>query len=142
MHKGVILLTKALDGKEAETKINSFMEEFEGKVWDWFRIGGRWGFDETGTNILPLSECINMVNEWHQDPEKEYEKQLKEAEQYYGTGAKHTSRKMYGFCLMAAAKHLTEDFNFNCNVYNTEEMDYSIPANLTGWYAVMVDMHF
>lgn len=43
MHKGVLLLTKAGDREEAISKVEEFLSEHgDGKVWDWYVIGGRW----------------------------------------------------------------------------------------------------
>lgn len=43
MHKGVICLTKATDKDEAISNVESFLESYgDGKVWDWYVIGGRW----------------------------------------------------------------------------------------------------
>ena len=43
MHKGLILLTKAEDREDAQSKADEFMEGYgEGRVWDWYVIGGRW----------------------------------------------------------------------------------------------------
>lgn len=43
MHKGVILLTKADSKEDAISNVNSFLEQYgDGRVWDWYQIGGRW----------------------------------------------------------------------------------------------------
>ena len=43
MHKGVICLTQATDKDEAISNVESFLENYgDGKVWDWYVIGGRW----------------------------------------------------------------------------------------------------
>jgi len=43
MHKGIILLSKAGDRIDAESETNNFLEPYgNGRVWDWFQIGGRW----------------------------------------------------------------------------------------------------
>lgn len=73
-------------------------------------------YNRHANDIMALSECLDVVKEWHQDPEQEY-------------------------VLGIAAKHLKEDFHFDVNVYNTETLDYSIPEDVAGWFAVMVDIH-
>lgn len=46
MHKGIILLTKAVNKAEAIWNVNSFLEHYgDWNVWDWYQIWGRW----TGT---------------------------------------------------------------------------------------------
>ncbi len=43
MHKGVVLLTKADTREDALANVETFMENYgEGKVWDWYTVGGRW----------------------------------------------------------------------------------------------------
>lgn len=42
MHAGIVLLTKAPDKEEAIDNVNGFLEQYEGDVWDWYVIGGRW----------------------------------------------------------------------------------------------------
>lgn len=45
MHKGIILLVKGRTKDSMMNKVHKFMKKYEGDVWDWYRIGGRW----TGT---------------------------------------------------------------------------------------------
>ncbi len=42
MHKGIIMLVKARKKTEAVSKVREFLKSFEGDVWDWYQIGGRW----------------------------------------------------------------------------------------------------
>jgi len=43
MHKGVILIVKADDKDEAQTRAEEFLEQYgDGDVWDWYAFGGRW----------------------------------------------------------------------------------------------------
>jgi len=42
MHKGIIMLVKAEDKSDAISEVRSFLEDYEGQVWDWYVIGGRW----------------------------------------------------------------------------------------------------
>ena len=42
MHKGVILLVKAKDSKQARFRADRFMNEYRDIEWDWYVIGGRW----------------------------------------------------------------------------------------------------
>jgi hypothetical protein len=59
MHKGVILLVKATDRDEATKKVRTFMEPYgDGKVWDWYVIGGRW------SNILIPADKAKAYNEY------------------------------------------------------------------------------
>lgn len=59
MHKGVILLTKAEDREEAISKVHEFLSEHgDGKVWDWYVIGGRW----SGTLNSKTKEFFEKVD--------------------------------------------------------------------------------
>lgn len=42
MHKGIILLVETDDKEEALSLVNEFMPQYEGNVWDWWAVGGRW----------------------------------------------------------------------------------------------------
>lgn len=42
MHKGVILLVKAEDSKQARFRADRFMGAYRDIEWDWYVIGGRW----------------------------------------------------------------------------------------------------
>lgn len=42
MHKGIILLVKGRTKDSVINKVHKFMRKYEGDVWDWYRIGGRW----------------------------------------------------------------------------------------------------
>ena len=57
MHKGVMILVKAENKKDAISQVNDFMEPYgEGDIWDYYRVGGRW------TNYLAPKE---KYNNWH-----------------------------------------------------------------------------
>jgi hypothetical protein len=152
MHKGVILLIKCDNEDTAEALANDFLESYgEGYVWDWYEIGGRWK-DIFGNNkpILSLSECLGVVKEWQQTISQAQE-ELDKAQKWLKTGG--NTRKidgkdvpfddyyMYGYQLKIAGQLFSQDFCFDCNVFNLENYDYSIPENVNDYYAVIVDMH-
>jgi len=137
MHKGVMLIVKAEDKVSAEKQANSFMEGFQNQVWDWYEVGGRWeGTLSKSSNVVPLAKCIKVVKDWADDmPDriKEYEQRAKEE--------KGKDKGMYGYYLKKQGELIGEDFCFDCNVYNTEDWDYSIPEDMADYFAVMIDMH-
>lgn len=202
MHKAVILLVKAENKESTVEQAHSFMEPYgESKVWDWYKIGGRWsgelapmykefiekskdilkpekeGFlstqevnskqpelqvlweqlkglgpnpysdhyklpDEGGEyDVMPLSECLEIVKEWWQDPVKEGLKQLEEAKRWLKPKNEKDDYNMYGYCLREASNLFQQHFSFDTNVYNTETFDFSIPEDPSGFFAVMIDMH-
>ena len=57
MHKGVIILTQANSKEEALGNVENFLESYEGEVWDWYQIGGRWN------NTLAPKDKLNLFNE-------------------------------------------------------------------------------
>lgn len=211
MHKGVILLVKADDKGSAIEGVNHFMEQYEGRVWDWFVIGGRWtgqldGYEvendernykscwlcngtgfrsdllgqnirletpsytcnscgvfdkETGTwkhgkfgaglaleypseiehdnNAMPLADCLKRVREYADNVEKKIEEELAYAERMKAEGRKSSQ----GYALKRAGELMQEEFCFDCDVYNVEAYNYSIPEGdeVKEFFAVIVDMH-
>jgi len=92
-------------------------------------------------DIVPLSDCIDIVRDWHQTP-KDGIKAEEEARKWLD-GTKATNNyDMYGFALQEAVDIYKQTFSNNCNVYNIDTWNYSIPKDLEGWTAVMIDIHF
>lgn len=58
MHKGVILLVKAEDRNDAINRAEEFLQPYEGQVWDWYSIGGRWH------NVLAPKDKVKEFKEW------------------------------------------------------------------------------
>jgi hypothetical protein len=118
----------------------------------WLSIGGtgenpyadHYKMPETGRecDIMPLSECIDIVKGWHQDPIEAGKKELAKAEKRWGEKSeKGFDANMYGYCLKGAGGIFSQDFSFECNVYNIEEYNFSIPEAMNDWYVVMIDIH-
>jgi hypothetical protein len=198
MHKGVILLLKAVDSKGAEAKTRVFMNSYEDEVWDWYEIGGRWTgtldnydpekdpdniikceycggtgdrsglgppewkekcggcnacqgkgkrvvwptqYKDHNGDITPLKDCIDVVKEWHYDHITRGKEEQKGAEKWLNGKAMKNDYNMYGYALRKAGSIFSQDFCFEANIYNVEKWDYSIPEDLEGWFAVIVDMH-
>jgi len=60
MHKAVILLVKAKDKFEAKEKADEFLDAYgEGRVFDWYQIGGRW----TGALNPKYKEFLQKADE-------------------------------------------------------------------------------
>ena len=204
MHKAVILLARAEDTSEAQAKAEEFLDGYQGQVWDWYVIGGRWSrtlnplhkefsklarnlienkksdkekkegmnmifdsdlkthkeslqtlwsemggqginpwaTDQYNSNgnkddIMPLAKCLTVAKEWTQDPEKAGNEELKHGQEWKKKG----DLNMYGYNLRIAGNLFQQHFCFDCNVYNIDEWDYSIPEDPIGWYAVLIDMH-
>lgn len=162
MHKGIILLVKAISYDKAKLSAENFLEENKYRNWDWYQIGGRWtglldGYDpqkdpknleagkpkwptsweEHKNNIMPLSECLEEVKKYKGDLDKQIAEEMTYYEKYKVRG----NRKMAGYCLSCVAEIMLENFGFECNVYNTEEFDFSIPKDTRYFWAIVVDMH-
>lgn len=142
MHKGIIILTKANDVEEAENNVSDFMILYKDSVWDWWQLGGRWS---SLLETSPLGECIELVNEWKQNVNHAI-KAEEEAKQWLNyknsNGDIVADYGMYGYCLVKAGNLYQQKFYNNTNVYNMETSDYSIPEEVFGWYAVMIDIHY
>ncbi len=97
MHKGVILLMKAGDRKEAEAKAEEFLNSGygDGRVWDWYVIGGRWTGLLTGyepekdpRNIETCSLCkgTGTRTDWLKSTSPEWVKECNGCNGCLGTG--------------------------------------------------------
>jgi len=62
MHKGIICLIKAKDKEKALFGIKDFLKEYEGSVWDWYVIGGRWN-QILAPKIKEYKEQVNQIFE-------------------------------------------------------------------------------
>ena len=208
MHKGVMLIVKADDADDAKSKVEEFLEGYNGDVWDWYVIGGRWSgtlnklnekfmtaakkfmgkkyevkpkelmltnerleecaddlkaiwekiggtgknpFARTGADdIMPLSECAEIVKKWKRDLVKEaniafrqlciHRKKEREArkrgEKYCGS----TSAYYAGLYKEA----LYDNFCFDSNTYDIDGSTNDPTEALgspEGRWVVMVDLH-
>ncbi len=195
MHKGIVLLIKEKNRSAVEDKVKEFMEEYgEGRVWDWYVIGGRWArnlnpltkpffkdaqklfdakdgfistkavenkkpelqalwekmggkdtnpystdqyYGEYGDDILLLKDCLKIVEEWKKSAEDSIPEEEKKAEKYKA----EKDMGMYGYMLRCIGALYSQNFCFECNIFNTEDYDYSIPKDIENYHAVMIDMH-
>jgi len=208
LHKGVILIVKADDANEAQEKVEEFLEMYNGVVWDWYVIGGRWSGilnklnqrfltaanrfmakkckvktkelrvtdkllkecandlnaiwekmggtgsnpyeRKCGTDIMPLSECTDIVKKWKRDLVKEANKAFRQLciERKKEREARMRGDKHCGF-LSAYHAGLYKDAVFDsfCFESNTYDIDVSTndPTkaldNPEGRWAVIVDLH-
>ena len=147
MHKGVICLTKATDKKEATSNVNNFLESYgDGKVWDWYEIGGRWsGTLGDNGNSIPLTECVAVVEEWKQDLEAEAEELW---DKMVTARSKEKSGEvkfgMSGYYAARYSETKYDSFCFNSNVYDIDNNTNNPEEALIEpeqYFAVMVDMH-
>jgi hypothetical protein len=118
----------------------------------WEGLGGKgvnpWNHDPYGerddSDIQPLSEALYIVREWLQHPIAEGDRLRKAAEMWLHpeeSKMKAPNYSMYGWALRKAADIYQQSFCFDCNVFNCEAFNYSIPEDVTGFFAVMVDLH-
>lgn len=92
-------------------------------------------------DIMPLADCITVVNDWQQDPKEAGDKEVKEGNERWGVSADKPDLNMYGYSLKIAGSLYSQDFSFNCNVFNTNSWNFSLPESPDDWWAVIVDMH-
>lgn len=152
-HKSVTKLYPQLKGSYSINDIeNDKVRPIIQKEWDKLGLKGKnpfwsnYGFDVKDTpddyNIVPLSECIETVKKWVKDTKKEakeyYQKMQKERVKENKSG-KGTMSEYYAGLYKDA---IYNNFCFESNVYDTETQEgESIPKDITGYWAVMIDMH-
>jgi hypothetical protein len=122
---------------------------------EWERLGLRgknpywsaYGFDVQDSpedyNVVPLSECLETVKEWTKDVTAEKERLLTEINEESEKDKKEKSTwSRVGYLSDQLSDLASGNFCFDSNVYNadTDEAE-TIPEDVTGYYAVMVDMH-
>lgn len=67
MHKGIICLTQAADSNDAIGNVETFLEDYgDGKVWDWYVIGGRWSGTLNTLHEKFMSEARPYLKEKYQ----------------------------------------------------------------------------
>ena len=171
MHSMVILLVKSESKDIAKGQIldvvDNFLEYYVDDVFDWYQIGGRWTgilspyfkeFEKKSKNILKLNTFGNIsCNEVENKQE-----QLQEIWENLGGKGKNPYANHYELSIeggiydvmklsdcIEIVKELqihnkdikTQEFCFECAVYNLETFDYLIPENIEDYYAVVVDLH-
>lgn len=99
------------------------------------------GQDGGAYDAMPLSECLEVVNAWKQDYIALGKEKLKDAENWLNGETGTNNYEMYGYVITKAGKLFQQDFFDECNVFNVENYNYSVPEDVTGWWAVMVDIH-
>lgn len=105
--------------------------------------GNHYELGEEGNeyDVLPLKDCLPTVEAWKKDVEEEKEqvwKKLIEAKEEADNG----SYNMAGYYAGIYRDLVYGNFSFECNVFNTVDYESeSIPEDIEGWWAVMVDMH-
>lgn len=58
MHKGIIILTKAEDREDALANVETFLEQYQHYVWDWYAIGNGWH------NTLAPTDKLKSFHDW------------------------------------------------------------------------------
>lgn len=92
-------------------------------------------------DVVPLSECLKTVNGWQQDPIKAGKQELAEAEKWLNGENGKDNYGMYGHLLIKAGNLFCQEFCSSCHVFNIEEHNYSVPSEVEGWWAIMIDIH-
>lgn len=104
-----------------------------------------YGFEAKDTeddyNVIPLKDCIKTVKKWCKDLKKAQEEAWKEM-----MSAKKIAKKgkydMSGYYAGKYADAVHGAFCFDSNVYNaSESIGETVPDDIEGYWAVMIDMH-
>jgi len=112
----------------------------KGKHPYYYNAGFSFDMPEDGEyyDILPLSEAIDKVIDWTKEIENK-------AEEYFNDMLKAREEDkdsaMSAYYAKRYAELKCQEFSFECNIYNIEKNDFSIPKEFNGWYACMIDMH-
>lgn len=136
-------------GKSEQVQQIAYAKMFEECFPDWRSkvpapLNWRDEYREGGysDDIMKLSECIEVVREFKQDPiTAGVEEETHAKKQYGAKEGENPDYGMYGYCLTKAGKLYQQEFCFDCNVFNIEQYDYSTPEDTEGWWAVMIDIH-
>lgn len=145
-------IVKSKDGFISTDDVDRAQPELQ-KAWE--DLGGKgrnpWGRDQyseapDADDILPLSECGTILTDWRQNPVREAAHEMKRYFEIYWKPldlkkAFRSFKWTLGYYLRCASSILFQRFCFDANLYNTEARNFSVPADKTGWWAVMVDMH-
>ena len=127
--------------EEKQSKLQALWEKFGGKgknpYTDHYKLCDEGGYYD----VMSLSDCIKIVKEWQQDPEKDGLEMLEEAKRWLKPKQEKNNWDMYGYALQKAANMFQQDFFFDTNVFNTEDHNFSIPKELKDYFVVMVDIH-
>lgn len=113
-------------------KLQSIWEELGGKGLNIFARDNYTlnGYDD---DIMPLKDCIDVVKDFLGDitnrKKEAWEQLITCKEDMRGLYAKEYSNIHY------------DNFSFESNVYDTERYSNSIPENIEGYYAIVIDMH-
>lgn len=113
----------------------------------WASMGGtghnpysRDAYNQDGNtdDIVPLSDCLEIVKEWVQDSEAESTRVLEEGKKNWPN-----DKHMQGYFMKRAGELLAEYFCFDTNVYNVNDGSYKLPKgeDIKDFFAVMIDMH-
>jgi len=117
----------------------------ETKQYEYGKFGkGRrlkWSLEPHANNVMLLAKCIDVVREWSQDPIIDGMLGVNKAVEWLNGERGKNDYRMYGYALHCASLLLRQSFSPECNVYNIESFDFSIPENIDDYYAVMVDIH-
>ncbi len=97
-------------------------------------------------DVMPLTSCLIQVKQWQQNPTEAGQVELNSAKDWldaakYPDMSERGRLSMYGYSLRKAGNLFASAFCFDCNVFNIDSDDYSLPGDIKGWYAVIVDMH-
>lgn len=92
-------------------------------------------------DAVPLSDCLPTVKDWAKDVAKEKIELWEKLIEAKGK-AERGEYDMSGYYAGLYRDLDYGNFSFDCNVFDTDNHEAeSIPEEIEGWWAVMVDMH-
>lgn len=132
-----------LENDIVRPKIQAKWEELglKGKNPYWSAYGFDVNDTENDYNVVPLKECIDIVKEFALDVKEKKEEiwnDMLEAKKLVVEG-KYDMTTYYAGIYSTIARGC---FSSECNVFDIEEeVSETIPENIDGYWAVMIDIH-
>lgn len=169
MHKGLILLVKCYNKNEAIALANNFMTNNQvgeaGEWFDSFSIGGRWKYalcpiiDKFQNRITEEFGSINQVYTLVDSKNTTAIEKIKAIWKSVGGigndpySSSPYSPSEYSCMLLGDSFRTVKECrkrqpdgsllgNHCLNVFNISDMNTTIPTELNGWYAVMIDYEY
>jgi len=150
--KAESILPKREGGMIYSSDVETFAAELQ-EAWESEGLNGNnphysnYKLPEDGDyyDVIPLHDCIDTVKGWVKDIAKEKNKLWDKMVEARNEEVEKNMANNHGMTGYFAGEYYDLDYGkfcFESNVYNiTREEAETIPENITGYFAIMVDLH-